>query len=345
MVRIEQLALNDALKLCLPVTARSGQLPIFSSVRLTLSGGSGSAIATDGDVSVFAHVDGEKTLDGIDVVVPARHLAGFVNSVRGTVTLEVEDNDLKVTAGGSSLTLRTMFVDDFPKIATADGDSVVLGDVSRARLSRILYAASKDSARPILCGVGIGDGWAACTDSYRLAAIEISNLPQAIIPARVFELVFKHTSGDVAVTVDDRRVTFRTAQATYTGRLLEGTFPAWRRLVTEPTHRVVMMRDDALAALSRVSVLITNDEPVRLEPSATGLRFTVMSRDVGEVSELVDADSDFEARIGFNAKYLMDTLKASTTDKVEIGLVDESKPAIIQTATSIDLLMPVRIAS
>jgi DNA polymerase III subunit beta len=346
-VRIAASTLNDALKLVSPVVSRSNQLPIFSAVRLILDGGSGSAIATDGDLSVIAYVNGETTLDGLDVVVPARHLAAFVASVKGTITLEVEDNDLKVTAGGSSLTLRTMPADDFPKIVTAEGEAVLLNPDAKARLSRILYAASKDSARPILTGVGIGDGWAACTDSYRLAAVEIGGLPTAIIPARAFELVFKPTTGDVSATVDDRRATFTTAVGSWTTRLVEGGFPNWRALVpTSSPHVLIADRDTLIDAISRVGVLVSNDEPVRLERCDEGVRLTVRSRDVGEAAETVSAEMDFDQPIAFNNKYLADLLKAGDEGKVDLGLESQHKPACVGTLAdgSVQLIMPVRVS-
>jgi DNA polymerase III subunit beta len=345
-VQISQSALNDALKLVTPVVSKSGQLPIFSAVRLILNGGSGSAIATDGDLSVFAYINGETTLDGLDVVVPARHLAGFVNSVKGTITLDTVDNDLKVTAGGSSLTLRTMPEDDFPKIVTAEGDPVTLDATARAKLGRILYAASRDSARPILTGVGIGDGWAACTDSYRLAAVEIGGLPSAIIPARAFELVFKHSTGDVAVTVDDRKATFTTAAGSWTTRLIEGTFPNWRALIPASTpHVLIADRDTLIDAIDRVGVLVANDEPVRFEKCDVGVRLTVRSRDVGEATECVPAEMDFDQPIAFNGRYMTDLLKAGDEGKVDLGLVEVAKPACIGSLSdgSVSLLMPTRV--
>lgn len=345
-VHIEQAALNDALKLCMPVVSKSGQLPIFSAVRLTLNGGSGSAIATDGDLSVFAHINGETTLDPLDVVVPARHLAGFVNNVRGTITLEHVDNDLKVTSGGSTITLRTMFLDDFPRIDTADGDPVELDATARAKLATILYAASRDAARPVLTGVGIGDGWAACTDSYRLAAVEIGGLPTAIIPARIFELVFKHSTGTASLRVDDRRVTFTTTQAIWTSRLIEGTYPSWRNLIPSTVpHSIIADRDTLVEAIDRVNVLVTNDEPVRLEKCDEGLRLTVRSRDVGEAAETLPADIDYDQPIAFNGRFLADMLKAGHEGKAEIGIVDVTKPACIGTLAdgNVHLIMPVRV--
>lgn len=337
--------LNDALRTVSPVTGRGGgTLPIFGGVRLTPALDGIELCCTDGDLTITVHVDTPgATLQS--TVVPARLFASIVGAVRGDVTIVQDDADLGlvVTSGKFTTRIRTMFADDFPQTTEAGGDSIVLTSDVRAKLGHILYAASRDGARPILTGVGFGDGHAVCTDSYRLAAVDMPDMPKCIIQARAIELALKQ-HGDVTLTVDDRRATFVCESTTITTRLIEGTFPNWQQLIPAETPRHITVDRELLSnALERVSVLVTREQPVRFQVTDDGLQLSVCSQDVGEASETIPTDSDFPGTIAFNGNFLADLLKSMDEAKVEIGLVDMSKPAVVRSGGIVSLLMPVRV--
>jgi DNA polymerase-3 subunit beta len=239
-VTVDRLSLANALKTALPAVGKGVQIPAYQAVRISGGNSRLNVTATDGDLSIISVAEAQldhADEDGIAVVVAARLVANIVGSMRGdTVNLTVEDGTLRVSSERGTYDLRTLPVEDFPNVVAAEGTSITIDAATKTKLASIVYAASRDEARPILCGVGIGEGWAAATDSYRLSAVRIGDLPACILPARVLDLVCK-SAGPVTLTIDDTRATFRSDDGTtWTTRLIAGTFPSWQRLVGEPSH-------------------------------------------------------------------------------------------------------------
>ena len=86
---------------------------------------------------------------------------------------------------------------------------------------------------------------------------------------------------------------------------------------------------------------------IRQAPLASR-RQTVVSQEVGDASETVDADFDgTELTVAFNPTYLIDGVEAVTGDEVILETLDATKPATVRAAEETSfryLLMPVRVS-
>lgn len=340
MLTIDAGALSSALRIVLPAT-RAGHQSVLRGVRLDGAGQKLTVTATDIDLTIETVVAADGDLG--PVVVPAAALGGWADGHGGAVTLTEEDGELVASGETGAMRLRCFPADDWPVFEPVVGDAVPLDDAARDGLGRIFHAAARDGSRPVLCGVGVSDGWAVCTDSYRLAARRIAGLPEAIIPVRVLELAFK-ADGPATLAADDRRVAVTVGATCWTARLIEGQFPSWLQLVGEPARIVTVDREAALAALGRVLVLAdTPEAAVRISPDGEGLTFTVSSADVGEVSERMTGGEGWGDTFGFRPRLLADMLRSHDEAKVEIGLTNQLKPVSIRDEDSVALVMPVRL--
>lgn len=332
---VDAATLAAAVRTVLPAT-RVSHLPVLKGVRLEARAGVLTVEATDLDLSILT------THIGVDdlptTIVPAALLTAWLEGQTGDVRLEVDDADLVLGSDTGTMRLRTLWVDDWPVVEHARGEEVKLD----RRVAGILYAATRDGARPILNGVGVGDGWACCTDSYQLAAVRVDGLPEAILPVRALELALKN-EGEATIAVDDRRMTVTVGATSYTARLIEGRFPTWQPLVGDPTTTVTIDRDRTVAALERVCVLAEAETPVRITPDGDGLTFTVVARDVGEITERVDGGTELGGEYGFRPRLLINLLRSREEAKVELGVTDHYKPVSVRDDTSVALVMPVRL--
>src|SRR5581483_5902251 len=207
-MNLNRKAFLDALRIVAPAT-KKGHLPILHCVRIADRTGAIQVVATDLETSIKADAGTNGILQS--AVVPHAPLLAFVASASDDIVLnfDTEDNALLVTSAGSTLRLRLATAEDFPTTNQAEGDTVHIDAALAGQLGGCLYAASRDNARPILTGLGIVDGWAVCTDSYRLSAVKISAaLPNCIIPAHAVEQVLKHTKDGFELTIDNIRATF-----------------------------------------------------------------------------------------------------------------------------------------
>lgn len=345
-MKVDSTALLHAVQYATSATGRQRHIPVYGCVRLeTVSDGVLRVSATDGDLSIVAEVECEGTLE--PAIVAPDVLARFLKSAGGAGTLEFKDDALHLEFGGTLLKLPSLPAADWPSVAIAQGETVILDADVRRQLEGILYAASKDEARPVLTGIGFGHGWAAATDSYRLAAVRTGVLTDCIVPARVFALVFKHAASNITLTFDSRRLSIHTHRGITTTRLLEGAFPDWQKLVpTESTPTLTVDRKGLLEALERVAVVSGKEHrPVRVSKEVGEPLSLRVQGDRGDTSTTLAAEGELSGEIGFNPGYLSDIAKAFPTDTLVLGVEGMNKPAVAGSmdSGSVHLLMPVRV--
>jgi DNA polymerase-3 subunit beta len=154
----------------------------------------------------------------------------------------------------------------------------------------------------------------------------------------------------VGLSIGEHDVTFAAGNVKVSTRLLDGSYPDYRQLIpAEYPNRLHVGKDSLLDALRRVRLLVRdNTTPVRLSMRPAGVDLTVVSQEVGDASETVDADFDGnELTIAFNPTYLIDGVEAVAGDEVLLETVDATKPATVRSAEETNfryLLMPVRVS-
>jgi DNA polymerase-3 subunit beta len=353
----------------------------LGGVRLESTGNHLAVVGTDLDLTVHASTEAIGITDGV-CVAPAKLLADITRSLEpGAVTIESEGNTIEIGAARSRFSLRTFPVDDFPSLPDPPQAATFLSAVSLASaLRQVVRAASNDDARPLLTGVLIaaeGNGIRlVATDSYRLAMRDIEGSDalgegsQILVPARALAELQKLSALAVAskeegaakageagtpgpsvgLSISDHEVTFIAGDVKVSTRLLDGTYPDYRQLIPDQyPNRLHVGKDSLLDALRRVRLLVRdNTTPVRLSMRGGGVDLTVVSQEVGDASETVDADFDgTDLTIAFNPTYLIDGVEAVSGDEVVLETVDATKPATVRAAEEGNfryLLMPVRVS-
>ncbi len=353
----------------------------LGGIRIESAGNHLSVIGTDLDLTVHVGAEAIGIADGVSVA-PAKLLADIVRSLEpGAVTIEAEGDKIEISAARSRFSLRTFPVDDFPTLPEPPPPATFLTTGSLAgALRQVVRAASSDDARPLLTGVLIapeGTGVRlVATDSYRLALRDIdgsdvlAGATQILVPARALAELQRLSAmsgtgkesiggsaedggtgdGKIGISVGDHDVTFTAGDVRVSTRLLDGTYPDYRQLIpAEYPNRLHVGKDSLLDALRRVRLLVRdNTTPVRLSMRQGGVDLTVVSQEVGDASETVDADFEGEdLTIAFNPTYLIDGVEAVAGDEVLLETVDATKPATVRAAEEADfryLLMPVRVS-
>jgi DNA polymerase III subunit beta len=363
------------------VSSRTSTMAL-GGIRIEASGNHLAVVGTDLDLTVHVSTEAIGITDGV-CVAPAKLLADIVRSLEpGAVTIESEGEKVEIGAARSRFSLRTFPVDDFPSLPEPPQPATFLPAASLASaLRQVVRAASSDDARPLLTGVLIaaeGNGIRlVATDSYRLAMRDIdgsdalADNSQILVPARALaelqRLSLLGSTGKesgpaseeggeegagstVGLSVGEHDVTFTAGGVNVSTRLLDGSYPDYRQLIpAEYPNRLHVGKDSLLDALRRVRLLVRdNTTPVRLSMRPGGVDLTVVSQEVGDASETVDADFDgVELTIAFNPTYLIDGVEAVTGDEVVLETVDATKPATVRAAEETNfhyLLMPVRVS-
>lgn len=154
----------------------------------------------------------------------------------------------------------------------------------------------------------------------------------------------------IGFSVGELDATFQVDGVRLTTRLLDGRFPDYRQLVPPQYPNTVRVGKMALIdGLRRVRLLVRdNTTPVRLSIHRDGIDLSVVSQEVGQASESLDAVvAGEEVSIAFNPTYLIDGVEAAVGDDVLLEVVDATKPATVRSPERDDyryLLMPVRVS-
>ncbi|HET9732105.1 MAG TPA: DNA polymerase III subunit beta [Acidimicrobiales bacterium] len=343
---------------------RGGSMPILGGVRLSVSGDALEVTGTDLDLTITVATTVAGGDDGV-VVAPGRLITDIVRALEpGAVSLESDDEELRIASGRSHFTVRTHPAADFPRLTAPSGETVTLpaSGLTEA-LRQVTRAASNEESRPILTGVLMaaeGDGLRmVATDSYRLAVRDLSGAgvlaqgQKVLVPSRALnelQRLLGSSDGEVSLRLGAHDATFGVGSVTLTTRLIEGEFPNYKALIPSSyPNRLIVGREALLDAVRRVKLLARDaTTPVRIALRPTGIELTVITTDWGTATEDVDAKYEgAEMTVAFNPQFLIEGVEAVTGDEVALDTLDALKPATLHPTEGEEylyLLMPVRVS-
>jgi DNA polymerase-3 subunit beta len=340
---------------------------VLSGVRLEVTGDELRLAGSDLDLTIQVATTVAGLSDGV-CVLPARLAVDIVRALEpGAVVFESDDDEVRISSGRSQFAVRMLPAEDFPRLpfpADDDAESNVFSlpaPVLADALRQVVRAASTDDALPVISGVLMvaeGSGLRlVATDRYRLA---VRDLPGAsvlregqrvLVPSKALSELQRLLTGtdEVKVRLGERDASFEVGAVRLATRLIEGEFPDYRKLIPSSyPNRLVIGKETLLDAVRRVRLLVRDAiTPVRVSFRADGVECTVVTQEVGQATEDVDAKYEgTDVVIGFNPAYLIDGVEAITGDEVLIETSDPMKPATVKATEGGDylyLLMPVRL--
>ena len=300
------------------------------------------------------------------LLLPGRLLADVVRNLPGgevSLALRTEQRDVELTAGSARFHLRTLALEDFPRLPAVEEDAATLPAAPLAEtIDRVARAASRDEVRPILTGVLLqADGSTltmVATDSYRLSVkhTELERaLPEPIeanVPARALRelarIVAQEAPEDVSISLSPNQAVFGAGPVVLFSRLIEGQFPSWRQLIPESfEHEVRLPRAELVDVARRVSQLAQRNAPLRFAFAEGELTVAAETPEVGDASEALPAPYSGEPlEIAFNPQFLIEGLESVEGDELAIKLSSPLRPGLLQPVGREDfsyLVMPIRL--
>ena len=238
-------------------------------------------------------------------------------------------------------------------------------------LSGVTFSAAVDEGRPILTGIltEIKNKklQLVATDGYRLAHNSVVTTDEAdfkaLVPRKTFEEVMRLISESqcdkiqIAISDDQNQVVFSFGNTEISSRLIEGTFPAWEKIIpAEVKARIVVDRNELLKAVKLASVFARGEaNTVKLQNlpafGAGGMSTLILTsetKELGSQKKEVSIESEGEeVQIAFNTKYLIDGLSAFSASQVIIEFSGALSAAIFKPVGEEGLeyiVMPVNLS-
>ncbi|SFU62132.1 DNA polymerase III subunit beta [Alicyclobacillus macrosporangiidus] len=300
------------------------------------------------------------------IVLSARYLADVVRKLPNReVSVGVGSNYMtEIRCGEVEFHLHGIDAAEFPLLPVFQSSQSlqVTSEHVRELVRATAFASATSEVRPILTGVhvelGTGRLQFTATDGLRLATRWIGSAEagesawNVIIPSKsLVELAKILPDDDVPVQlyVSDSHSLFVVGTTHFYTRLIEGTYPDTTRIIPS-THRTEVAIDaDLMADAVDRAALIARDREnhmVRFEISGTSIQVSSSSSEIGNVSERIQANrmEGDDLSIAFNARYVLEALRALAADEVVLQFNGPNQPFTIRESgaeNGLQLISPI----
>jgi DNA polymerase-3 subunit beta len=347
------------------VSTRSA-IQTLSGVLVRAEGSRLELQATDMELGIRVSVPAQVEREG-EAVVPGRLLLDVIRALaKEELSFEYRSSqqDVEVVSGTARFHLRTLPLEDFPKLPEPGGSTMRVPSAAFVEtINRVARSASRDETRPHLTGVLVSASGKelrmVATDSYRLSVKETSlDQPldgelEANVPARTLQELGRVAGGDnpeaeIEIAALENQVVFTVGDTVLSSRLVEGRFPNYRQLLPESfEHELRLSTAELLEVVRRISLLAQKNAPLRMAFSDGALEVSAQTPDVGEASESIPVPFKGEPlEIGFNPEFLRDGLESAESDELLLKLISPLRPGLIQSGDDggfTYLVMPIRL--
>jgi DNA polymerase-3 subunit beta len=340
--------------------------------------------ATDLELAIETSIPVKKAVAGEAVLDAAMIAKIVQSAQSGETTITPDPaapHRYTVTCGRARFDISSIVgADEFPLSAQAQpteavGNITIAAGLLELMIDQTVYAAAKEDSRRFLCGVNVTFGGESlrltATNAYRLATIaatpvptlgssggsdEVQSFPpeiegsgSAIIPATAMKVFGKAlcqtgSCGRAKLSITPREARLHIGFDTYTVRIIDGTYPDWRRIMptTFPTAAKVLT-DDARAAIKQATVMALDSGGTKMTCEDSRVVLTSKSAGVGAVEAIVPAEVTGEPlALVFKHEYLSDILKRTSDDNTEIRLAGKVKPIVVEYEPRVEAVWGVR---
>lgn len=337
--------------------------PILDGVKIKAEGDTLTLFATDLELAIEKKINAEVLIEG-EIVVPGKLFADYAKKIeQEQVELDgTNPNRLSIRYIESELFINCFSADEYPVFKEVDTQNsfIILKKDFKQIINRIIFNVAVDEARPTLRGVCLNikedELEAVASDGYRLA-LSKANIQNAGVIKKI--VVPAKSMGEVARLIDDGEETvkvyvednymmidlFHTKIVT---RLISEEYINYEKIIpviftTEVTVDKKMLEE----SVERVALInrLEKRSCVKMEIKEDVLQLSAHSED-GDINERVSIGlKGKDLTIGFNAKYITDSMHAIDEKLVTLNFTTSTAPSIIKGESDrwLYLILPLRV--
>ncbi|MBR7554477.1 DNA polymerase III subunit beta [Allobacillus sp. GCM10007491] len=374
---IERNQLMNSIQHVMKAISSRPTIAILSGIKLEAQQDYVKLTGSDSDITIESTIPREE--DGMinihdvqpgTVILQAKFVSEIVRKLPGDQVEIESDDELNVTirSGAAEFKLNGQDAEEYPQPAllTTDNQFEIQADVFKNLIRQTNFAVSTQETRPILTGVHFilenSVFELVATDSHRLASRKINlngdaeniSFRNIVVPGKsLSELnkILDDHQEKVYVSVSDNQILFKTANVNFLSRLLDGNYPETSRLIPEQSKTTVSIKSrELMQTIDRASLLAQDNRNniVKLATMPNQLQITSHSPEIGTAEEKVETMSieGEDLKISFNAKYMIDALRAIDSEEIEIAFTGAMRPFILRPQNEeesiLQLITPVR---
>lgn len=361
-IEVTQNKLSKALNNVSRIAVGKVTLPVLNNVLIRVENKKVSLITTNLDMAVVDYLPVSSSEDGI-TTVPAKLLAEFVNNLPKGEKIKITAKDAKaiITAGKYTSTINGSPADDFPELPEINEEKSVVFkmgiDDFKNGISSVAVASSNDLTRPALTGIFFNTIdktlCIAATDGYRLAEYKLVKNVESeisvIVPTSSLQEVLRVISDDmeeIEISFDNDLVRFRLGEVEIVSKLIDSSFPDYRRLIPKDNNIILTLNREELIRVTKLASLFAKSVSSTItceakKPNTFSVR--AITSELGENDSCIEVPVSEEGTVNLNSRFLLSALNSFTEPDITIEFSANSTPIILHNAKNLDythIVMP-----
>jgi DNA polymerase-3 subunit beta len=370
LVKISSIELKESLNKILSVVDKKNTRLILNFIKVEAIGNKLEITGTDLEVSAKIILPAVVNKPGV-FCVNAKNIFEIIKELpEKEVTLELgeKSQNLKLYCGDINFTLLIYTNEEFPHLQFSTNASEFSLDSNQvlSMINKTSHAISSDETRLFLNGIFLqeveGKLRTVATDGYRLALIEtelskskIEPLVNGIIIPKkgVFELkkiAEAAASQKISISVDESFIYFNSENNYLLAiRLIAKEYLKYQAVIPKKTiFTATVERDYLLNAVKRIKIMANEkSNGVKISFRKNEMIIIANHPSLGDAQEkfaMNYSGDDFD--IGFNAKFLIESLSVFNDEEVKIEFNNELSPIVIKSNKNqnfLCIIMPLKL--
>lgn len=348
--------------------------PILANVLISAEAGRLKLSATDRELGITCWIGAKVEEEGA-TTVPARTFIDLIATFpSGTIEMElaVRTQTLHLKAGRSIAEIKGIDAQEFPPMPEPDkatGIELPAADL-KEMIQQVVFAASRDDARPVLTGVLITvegkDITMAAADGFRLSVRKaqlktaMEQPMRAIVPARALNEVARIAPDDkepVTMMLPPGRgqVIFSMKNAELRCQLVEGAFPEYQQIIPSGYKTRTVISTEAFLKAAKQSEIFARESShiARLDikpgegKSPGTMDISATSEETGSNDSKLDATVEGNSiLIAFNVRFLREVLDIVKSSEVALETTAAAAPGVVRPVNNnefLHVIMPMHL--
>lgn len=357
-----KLLTNAILGVSKAVPTRS-TIPVLEGILFHSEGFTLTLTGYDLEMAIITEISAN-ILEPGNIVLNAKLISDMIRRMNSEeVEITVNEKGVATIKGGiTEYNINSLSAEEYPELPKQESEfTFALNNQHFKNLvENTIYAVSQDEKKPAHTGelfeITKNKLTVVALDGYRMAIMEqeiaCEQEMNFIIPAKTLSetiKLLKDETEEIQISTNQRFIVFSTKEFTVISRLIEGEFLDYKRVLTQQTDAttVIVNVRDFIDAIERASLIITErlKSPVciQFDDTITVRCQTTLGNVVDEISAKKSGQS---VEVGFNHRYLLDSLRNTHCEFVKIHISGPLAPVQISPCESSEflfLILPTRL--
>lgn len=341
-------------------------MSILECILLDTRNGKIKLTANDMELGIETIIDGEIIEKGM-IALDAKIFLDIVRKLPdNNITIETNDSyKTTITCEKAKFNIIGKSGEDFSFLPEIErNDSVILSQFTLKEIIRqTIFSIADNDNNKLMTGelfeISNDNLKVVSLDGHRISIRKIAlknsyNDKKVVVPGKTLNEISKILSGDmdkdVSIYFTDKHILFEFDTTIVVSRLIEGEyFKIDQMLSSDYETKVKINKKELLDCIDRATLLVKEGDkkPVIIDISDGSMELK-MNSTVGSMNEEIDiAKEGKDLMIGFNPKFLIDSLRVIEDEEVDLYMVNPKAPCFIRNAEEsyVYVILPVNFTT